>query len=598
MTSVSKIKDRIIEFVMDFNRKYSSFPLITFQFVSLDEIPNKNSKLIWWTFCHKDVALKYYNAVKEFTGYDPDKSTSKVTRTLIKWEHNQKAFWYEPLGDENVIENTDSEYLYPIKHIDPIGAFEEFSSTTHEKEFLDQWKNILNKTFDSKGATMWVSMQHSFDKDTKIPSHVFCLFNKKISDNYKVIEVYREIEKFIVDYLIDLYKAPVEEQKNLIGEALSEVTKKVGDENIIVGNSELIKTKINEMKDLSANPELPIFLLGPTGTGKSHFAEHIIAKERGHTQKNKLYYEINCAGLDEETAYSRIFGHKKGAFTSAFEDKDSPFKTFNNGTIFLDEVHWLSKKIQAQLNVFLAKKHYSRMGEDILLSSESKLIFASNLSEKELQIKLNPDFFSRISTLIIVLPSLKELGEEEIETVARELLSRLNKKNNSAIKFSSEAINKIKNYSYPENFRELNNCIIAAFYLAKRKKLTEIPLNFLFFKKESNDSYSNYPTPVININTEGLDNSNKLNFVVTTIKNMLKAADGKSIYGNEMMESEFMNGFGDNPDTAFQNLKNQLKRNKIILEKIVKLNPTLNIRSLPGVDTILNSNAGKKTSTH
>jgi len=170
-----------------------------------------------------------------------------------------------------------------------------------------------------------------------------------------------------------------------------------------------VKRKEAEEKiQLYANiPDIPILILGERGTGKSTIVRNLIA-----LQKNKAYREIACGIFSEELMRSELFGHSKGAFTGAIKDKKGILEEIDNGILFLDEIHDLTKPLQRQLIQVLQTGEYYAVGSEKSKKSNFRLICASNLSIEILRTKLDYDFFDRIAYFIVELPAIRDCKED------------------------------------------------------------------------------------------------------------------------------------------------------------------------------------------
>lgn len=157
---------------------------------------------------------------------------------------------------------------------------------------------------------------------------------------------------------------------------------------------------------------VPLLLLGERGTGKSRLVESHIKKF-----KNKEAVMVACGSLDSTLADSAIFGHAKGSFTGALKDRKGYLEEANNGILFLDEIQDLPRSVQRKLLRTLQDKrhHYRRVGEDKERTANVELVCASNLPEKELRQRLDPDFYDRISFYKVTLPPLRECREDVLD---------------------------------------------------------------------------------------------------------------------------------------------------------------------------------------
>lgn len=157
---------------------------------------------------------------------------------------------------------------------------------------------------------------------------------------------------------------------------------------------------------------VPLLLLGERGTGKSRLVESHIKKF-----KNKEAVMVACGSLDSTLADSAVFGHAKGSFTGALTDRKGYLEEANNGILFLDEIQDLPRSVQRKLLRTLQDKshHYRRVGEDKERTANVELVCASNLPERELRQRLDPDFYDRISFYKVTLPPLRECREDVLD---------------------------------------------------------------------------------------------------------------------------------------------------------------------------------------
>ncbi|HEY4325165.1 MAG TPA: hypothetical protein VGN20_14305 [Mucilaginibacter sp.] len=214
MQPVSETGAAVKIFVDNFNNKKENkgFPIIALQFVSLDNIIE--GKMIWWNYLHKAIADKYALAVKEFTG--KVESTATIKRTLINWEYEDNAYWYEDLGSKKVldlsIEKIRLDFSDVTKDIDQSGV-ERITPNSIEKErLLQEWLDILTKHFNASGSTMWISLPHKDMSGDTIYSSIFCVFNKSIVATKSRVKTGRVFRNFIIDYVIDRYKEPLQRE--------------------------------------------------------------------------------------------------------------------------------------------------------------------------------------------------------------------------------------------------------------------------------------------------------------------------------------------------------------------------------------------------
>ncbi len=207
----------LIDFVSSFNndKRYKGFPIVAFQFVSLNSV--KEGKMVWWSFLHKEIQAKYLEALNDFTGIT---ETGNVEKTLINWEYEEHSFWYDPFGcltKDKIIKNavTMQDFLPVISDDDKSGSEKKKADKKEKIKLLGQWKQLLNEKFEQKGSTMWVSIPHKDNRIDVVYSSVFCLFNCPLPERHQ-LSIARSIRNFIFDYIIDLYRSPLEKQVQLL----------------------------------------------------------------------------------------------------------------------------------------------------------------------------------------------------------------------------------------------------------------------------------------------------------------------------------------------------------------------------------------------
>jgi len=220
----------------------------------------------------------------------------------------------------------------------------------------------------------------------------------------------------------------------------------------IVGASEAIK-KSGEMLQKVAPAETTVLLLGESGTGKELFARacHTLS-----LRKENPFVTINCAAIPGELLENELFGSEKGAFTGAITRKIGKFELAHKGTVFLDEVGDLGLDLQAKLLRVLQEKTFERLGGTVSIKVDVRIIAASNkdLSSLVNEKKFREDLFYRLSVFPITIPPLRQ-RKEDIPLLVEHFLKKL--KSNK--KISESALEKLKNYDWPGNIRELENTI-------------------------------------------------------------------------------------------------------------------------------------------
>ncbi len=224
-----------------------------------------------------------------------------------------------------------------------------------------------------------------------------------------------------------------------------------------LGKSKAIREKL-EIAVRAAQTNSSVLLLGESGVGKELFAEQIhLASPR----RDNPLIRVNCAALPENLLESELFGHVKGAFTGAINDRRGRFELADGGTIFLDEIGDLSVNLQAKLLRVLQHKTFDRVGDSHPVQVDVRIIAATNkdIEEEVKSGRFRADLYYRLNVLPIYIPPLRE-RREDIELLAHHFLKKFNREIKKQLKgFANQAMEALLSYSWPGNVRELENYI-------------------------------------------------------------------------------------------------------------------------------------------
>ena len=239
----------------------------------------------------------------------------------------------------------------------------------------------------------------------------------------------------------------------------------------IIGNSYELE-KVKKIVSIVARSNSTVILRGSSGTGKELFAK---ATHNLSDRKSEKFVTINCAALPEGLLESELFGYEKGSFTGAMQNgKEGLFKEANCGTIFLDEVGELPMFIQAKLLRVLQEGTIRKIGSTKEEKIDVRIIAATNRNLEEMIIKeqFREDLYYRLNVIPIYIPTLKE-RKEDIPILVNFFIDKLNKKLNKTVKKAElEFIEKLMEYEWPGNIRELQNVIERAMNLCEGDYLT------------------------------------------------------------------------------------------------------------------------------
>jgi two-component system, NtrC family, nitrogen regulation response regulator NtrX len=233
--------------------------------------------------------------------------------------------------------------------------------------------------------------------------------------------------------------------------------KKVSKNYEMIGNSE----PINHIKDIIekvAKTEARVLITGPNGTGKELVAHQLHEKSE---RCNAPIIEVNCAAIPSELIESELFGHVKGAFTSAVKDRAGKFEAADGGTIFLDEIGDMSLSAQAKVLRALQENIVTRVGADKDIKVDVRVVAATNkdLKKEIAKGRFREDLYHRLAVILIKVPALND-RRDDIPLLIEHFTSKVASEQGNAPKlFSKEAIKLLQEYDWTGNIRELRNVV-------------------------------------------------------------------------------------------------------------------------------------------
>ncbi|RED99537.1 DNA-binding NtrC family response regulator [Marinoscillum furvescens DSM 4134] len=262
----------------------------------------------------------------------------------------------------------------------------------------------------------------------------------------------------------------------------------------IIGESNAIKD-VFKIIDKVAATDANVLILGENGTGKELIARAIHQKS---LRKEKVFIGVDMGAITETLFESELFGHKKGAFTDAKEDRAGRFEIANNGTLFLDEIGNLSLPLQSKLLTALQKREVTRIGSNKAMPIDIRLICATNMPIYDMVAEntFRQDLVYRVNTVEIHLPPLRD-RLSDIPLLANHFLKLYNQKYRKNVsKISAATIKKLQQYSWPGNIRELQHALERAIIMTDNETLE--PDDF-FFLSQKPDSGSTMETDSYNL---------------------------------------------------------------------------------------------------
>jgi two-component system response regulator PilR (NtrC family) len=326
----------------------------------------------------------------------------------------------------------------------------------------------------------------------------------------------------------DFINKPVDLQhlRGLINNALSSQKASTEDAPIseIIGEStatQQLKEKINKVSKSQA----PVFISGESGSGKELVARAI----HQHSSRNEqVFIAVNCGAIPRELMESEFFGHSKGSFTSALQDKQGLFQAANGGTLLLDEIADLPLDMQVKLLRVIQEKSIRLIGTQVEIPIDVRIISAThhNLSEAVKNGTFRSDLYYRINVIDIAVPPLRE-RLSDITLLSSFILLKIAQQNNRSTPthITEEALQRLQRYDFPGNIRELENILERACALSENNKIT---IENLLFSEQS-DIISNMPLTVdINnaaVNTKSINNTPTFDASVQSIDGYLETIE-------------------------------------------------------------------------
>ncbi len=233
--------------------------------------------------------------------------------------------------------------------------------------------------------------------------------------------------------------------------------KKVSKNYEMIGDSESIN-HIKVMIDKVAQTEARVLITGPNGTGKELVAHQLHEKSE---RANFPLIEVNCAAIPSELIESELFGHVKGAFTSAVKDRAGKFEAADKGTIFLDEIGDMSLSAQAKVLRALQESMITRVGAEKDIKVDVRVVAATNkdLKTEIAEGRFREDLYHRLAVILIKVPPLNE-RRDDIPALIRHFAEKIASEQGNVVKlFSAQAIQLLQEYDWTGNIRELRNVV-------------------------------------------------------------------------------------------------------------------------------------------
>lgn len=272
----------------------------------------------------------------------------------------------------------------------------------------------------------------------------------------------------------------LKENRSLIEEVSvlrQELTEKYQFDNSIIGTSDVMK-EVFSLLERAVENDITVSITGETGTGKEVVAKSI---HYNSDRKKGQFVAVNMSAIPKDLLESELFGHEKGAFTGATSRKKGKFELANKGTLFLDEIGDMELHLQAKLLRAIQEREITRVGGGKTIDFDARIIVATHkdLREEVRKGKFREDLYYRLLGLPIELPPLRDRGKD-ILALAFHFLEQLKKSDSRKkhLTFAEDAKQKLLNYTYPGNVRELKAVVELAAVLTKGKKIKATTIEF------------------------------------------------------------------------------------------------------------------------
>jgi two-component system NtrC family response regulator len=238
----------------------------------------------------------------------------------------------------------------------------------------------------------------------------------------------------------------------------------------LLGNSAPMRAVFDSVRKV-ATTDAPVLILGESGTGKEMTAQAIHHRS---SRKDGPFIAINCSAIPEALMESELFGHEKGSFTGAHMQRKGRIESSSGGTLFLDEIGEIPLLLQVKLLRFLQEQRIERVGGRQEIQVDTRIVAATNADLKKgmTQGTFREDLFYRLAVVQLMLPPLRERGEDII-LLAQSLLQQFAAESGkTTLAFSPEAVRAIRQYSWPGNVRELQNRVRRAVIMSGGKRMS------------------------------------------------------------------------------------------------------------------------------
>lgn len=393
---------------------------------------------------NEEICYKIEEEINFVSQYYPDKTSAfknNIWRNINHYPIVEQIKWLEQYSNfKNIYSNKIKVVSLPVEDL------------RDEKQIADALGNWARKYFSTHKNVNPIINVSLGSNETQVVWHI-------LSESYQLTENTRFIKTYD-----DKSDSPNKRFKRFsIKEIPTNLISDIGSNfKIFKETKSKSRALVNRKMDAFIKTGFSILLVGERGIGKSQIANESV-------KNNKSFVQANCASFDDDNkAEAELFGYAKGAFTGANSDKKGLLEEANGGVLFLDEIHHLSKMVQAKLMKALQtdkenKMSIRRLGSTNEIKISCRLIFATNRTISDLKKDLLPDFYDRIVQHVITIPALRETEEDRVDDWKR-IWNNLKFKVNPLVPLDNNLINWLKKLPLYGNYRDLQK--IAMYYNA------------------------------------------------------------------------------------------------------------------------------------
>ena len=422
--------------------------------------PNKEVRYIYASITP---ILDEENKLIKITGINLDVTESKIAEDALRESEKKFKSLFESSANLVLVTNLKGEIL-DINRLedgynkeDILGSnVTDYLSKSESLNFKKAVKNILKN-----------GQSDSYEAFIKSPSNE----NKYWHNSVSLINDTNQDQRLLISSTdITKVKNAEKELEVALGE-ITELKQKLEAENIylkeelkiegtfneIIGSNKSLVKVLKQVEQV-AKTDTTVLVLGETGTGKELIAKAI---HQASNRKDKPLVKVNCSALPAELIESELFGHEKGAFTSAINRKIGRFELANGGTIFLDEIGDLPIALQTRLLRVLQENEFERVGGETTIKVDVRVITATNrnLEEQIIEDKFRQDLYYRLNVFPITCPPLRDRADD-IPELVNHFVNKFNHKVNNKIRtVHQKTIDRLLKYKWPGNIRELEHVI-------------------------------------------------------------------------------------------------------------------------------------------